>query len=156
MKIMILILLASFAGLYGTRKTGLGKELVLDGTFDEADVWTFGGDWTSWAGLTAYNGLGSGTLSQDLGSKLRPSTTYRVEFDVTLNGGAVNILLGGTSKPVSGGANSFEITTGTESTEIQFIVTEPGDPIEIDNVSVKEIKGKKKHYTKDFINRSVK
>ena len=121
------------------KKEPYGEELVLNGSFDNADNWILAGTWAIAGGEATHTTSGGAeNLLQNMGTdKLVPGTTYKVEW--TQTGSWLAVFLGGLGNLVSNseddGSYSVEVVAGTNG----YLYFRANTNVTIDNVSLKEV-----------------
>ncbi len=128
----------------GGSGTGIGPNLIVNGSFATDTAWTKGTGWTIAAGVATAVATGASALSQVIAA-LVPGKTYRVTYSITAQtvaGDGIAFIVGGPpqSTPRTGvGTYTQDVVFGAGTT-FQFNAAVGGAwEGSIDNVSVRQV-----------------
>jgi hypothetical protein len=144
------------AGYSGGSFTGLGSELVTNGTFDTDSDWVKVENWTISGGAANYDGVNLPTNRFIQALSVTVGSFYLVSFDVVFGGGPNELLivaLGDSTSsserilvPKSGGDGTYTFYMEAFSSQIEFFANRTATSGTvfsgtIDNISVRELPG---------------
>jgi len=117
-----------------------GSDVVVNGGFTADTDWSKGGNWSIGSGVATANGNSNGNISQNI--PLTSGTTYSITYTVVnaSSGSQIGLAPNGSTiqntRTADGTYN--EIYTATNTTLYIRSLWNNGNPVSVDNVSVKE------------------